>query len=287
MAYRSRLSPEARYSPALAAGFSRYLSWYLARHFHGVRVARGGLPHLLPDRPHVIFTNHPSWWDPAFFLFLQSHFFPRHRGFGPMDAAALARYPILERVGVFGIDLDSARGAARFFRVCTGLLADPANLVYITAQGRFTDTRVRPLRLRPGLAHLARAFPDVVMLPLAVEYCFWDESRPEALCRFGEPIEVASNGGRALGVREWTLQFELALERNLEALSAASRQREAHLFQSLLGGRSGVGGVYDVWRRLRAWSRGAHFDPAHGARRPAEPSHGEPSHGEPSHGESS
>ena len=43
----------------------------------------------------------------------------------------------------------------------------------------------RPVRLRPGLAHLARRVPGATIVPLALEYPFWDERTPEALCRFG------------------------------------------------------------------------------------------------------
>ena len=35
------------------------------------------------------------------------------------------------------------------------------------------------------MAHLARRVPGAVILPMAVEYTFWNESRAEALVRFG------------------------------------------------------------------------------------------------------
>jgi hypothetical protein len=36
-------------------------------------------------------------------------------------------------------------------------------------------------------------------------------------------------------------------------------------FEILLGGRAGVGGTYDLWRRLKAKLRGESFQAAHGA----------------------
>ena len=66
-------------------------------------------------------------------------------------------------------------------------------MLWITAEGSFTDARTRPVRLRPGLAHLARRVPGATIVPLALEYPFWDERTPEALCRFGTPME--SGGG--------------------------------------------------------------------------------------------
>ena len=49
----------------------------------------------------------------------------------------------------------------RFLEVSTRLLADPNRMLWVTAQGRFADPRLRPLGLRGGVAHLV----DVVVLP--------------------------------------------------------------------------------------------------------------------------
>ena len=35
-------------------------------------------------------------------------------------------------------------------------------------------------------------------------------------------------------------------------------------FRTLLRGRTGIGGVYDINRRLKAWASGRKFDSAHG-----------------------
>ena len=82
-----------------------------------------------------------------------------------MDAAALGRYRFLQRIGVFGIELDSARGAREFLLTSTALLARPDTALWITAQGRFVDARDRPPGLRPGFAHLSRRLERAVVLP--------------------------------------------------------------------------------------------------------------------------
>ena len=51
-------------SRRLRALFARYLRRYFARHFNAVRIARDGLPATRLDRPLIIYSNHPSWWDP-------------------------------------------------------------------------------------------------------------------------------------------------------------------------------------------------------------------------------
>ena len=239
--------------------FGWYLRWYFYRKFHAVRVSQAGLPRGVAGRPLIIYGNHPSWWDPALYILLCTLLFPGRRGYGPMDAKALGNYGVFERMGVFGIALDTPRGAARFLSTSLRILSDPASALWITAEGEFTDARRRPLRLRPGIAHLARRVPGAVILPLAIEYTFWNESRPEALARFGDPIET----GPQRSVAEWTGHLETELAQTMDALAAEATGRDPRQFRTLLRGGTGVGGIYDLYRRSRAYAAGRRFDPRH------------------------
>ena len=235
-----------------------YLRWYFRRNFHAVRIARDGLPEAPPGHPLIVCANHPSWWDPALFALLTRLLFPGRAGFGPMDAAALGKYGVLRRIGVFGIE-PGRRGAARFLRTGLDLLADPATLLWITAEGAFTDPRIRPVRLRPGIAHLAHRARAVV-LPLAMEFPFWNERKPEALARFGPKLD----GTGYESVAAWTAALEQALMASMDALAAGAMSRDPARFITLVRGETGIGGVYDLWRRAAAWRTGRHFDPSHG-----------------------
>jgi hypothetical protein len=133
----------------------------------------------------------------------------------------------------------------------------------VTAQGRFADVRERPLGIGSGVGHLMARVPAAVLVPLALEYTFWTERTPEALVRVGEPVRAADHPG--LSGRAWTALIETGMTRNLDALSAEAVSRDPGRFAELLAGRSGVGGVYDGWRRVKAWARGRKFDPSHAA----------------------
>ena len=285
--------------------FGWYLRWYFYRKFHAVRISHAGRPHGFAGRPLIIYGNHPSWWDPALYILLCTVLFPGRRGYGPMDAKALGNpdvglvtmsevadqigaicdrtaiplivdadtgfgnalnvqrtVRVFERMGVFGIALDTPRGAARFLSTSLRILSDPASILWITAEGEFADVRRRPLQLRPGIAHLARRVPGAVILPLAVEYPFWNESRPEALVRFGDPIE----SGPQRTVAGWTGHLEAELTRTMDGLAAEAVQRDPRRFQTLLRGGGGVGGIYDLYRRSRAFAAGRRFDPRHESR---------------------
>lgn len=256
---RPAIDPLARRSHGLFRLFGLYLHWYFWRRFHAVRVSLSGTPNVALDAPLIIYSNHPSWWDPALYILLCNRLFPNRAGYGPMDAAALGKYGVLERMGVFGVEQDTPRGAARFLDVCQRVLTTPTSILWITAEGGFTDPRLRPIKLRPGLAHLARRNPGATILPLAIEYTFWNESRPEALAHFGQPIST----DRTRTTAEWTADLEAALTRTMDALTAASAQRDPALFRAIVRGGAGVGGIYDLWRRFRAITAGQRFDPTH------------------------
>ncbi len=248
-------------SPLRLGAFRLYLRYFFWRRFHAVRIASGTAPPPYTGRPLIVYCNHPSWWDPALLLLAIPHLLPQRRGFGPMDAAELERYGLFRRMGVFGIEANSGRGAAAFLRIARTGLDRPDSVLAITAEGAFTDPRCRPVRLRAGLAHLARMCPQAVVLPLALEYSFWNESKPEALLRFGAPVRPAA-GGEA-SVAAWQAALEAGLTEAMDALAAASATRDPAQFTRLFGGTAGVGGIYDMWRRLRGAVRGQAFDPRH------------------------
>jgi 1-acyl-sn-glycerol-3-phosphate acyltransferase len=242
--------------------FRWYLHWFFWRRFSGVRLSRGFIPADAAGRPVIVFTNHPSWWDPILMMLVSPKLFPARLGFGPIDAEMLGRYGLFRKFGVFGVER-GPRGAARFLRTARACLDDKRAIMWITAEGEFTDARRRPLVLRPGIAHLARHVPDAVFMPCAFDYVFWNESRPEALVRFGAPVTVSH-----LGVEAAQAALTLALTATLDALAEDGATRDPNRFLTLLHGAGGVGAIYDTWRRVRALWEGRAFNPRHEPRRP-------------------
>jgi len=255
------------FSHRLNEWFMWYVRGYLQRHFHALRVLadHDGTPQP-GDRPLLIYTNHPGWWDPLVFLTVGRILFPGRISYGPIDAAALGRYRFMERIGFIGIDPASRAGAARFLRAARAAAERPDVIFWCTAQGQFVDPRTRPLEIRPGIAHVAAAGGRGWILPLAVEYPFWTERLPEALVAFGPPLAPEAGGDP----RVWQERLSTALEATQDRLAAAACSRDPRRFRTLLSGRAGVGGPYDAWRALVARLRGRRFDPAHAPEPPPE-----------------
>ncbi|MEM6392827.1 MAG: lysophospholipid acyltransferase family protein [Planctomycetota bacterium] len=287
-----------RYSPFLFKWFARVSLRMVRKRFEAVRVLKGCHPAEAgwPEGPYrgggVVVMNHPGWWDPMAAVVAAKKWMPGALHFAPMDAAMLKSYPLMDRMGFFGIEQGTARGGAAFMKTAVGLLrggeaaqnpsasagfgGGSSRVLWVTGPGVFRDVRERPVGLMPGVARLAgrlarshpaeAGWPDGVVggewvMVMAVEYVFWDQSRPEMLMAFGAPVPVGEVTAEGL---------EGEMERVMDALAAAAVKRDPGLFEVvempwLTRKRVGVGGAYDQFRRLWSWCRGRRFDPRHGA----------------------
>jgi 1-acyl-sn-glycerol-3-phosphate acyltransferase len=242
-----------RRGPWLIRVFTRHVKKrYLARSFHGVRLSKTGRLPELPDGPLIVVVNHPSWWDPLVGMVL-AELLPMHMHFVPIEASALKGYGFFERLGFFGVQPGSVEGARSFLRLASGLLSRPRTALWITAQGRFADPRERPPGLMSGVGHLIRRLEGGAILPLALEYPFWDDRFPEALARFGAPLPIGKGEDR--DVETWMSLIEHSLMQSQDLLAEEARQRNVELFDTLVEGSAGVGGVYGMWRRIKGLFR--------------------------------
>jgi 1-acyl-sn-glycerol-3-phosphate acyltransferase len=258
-----------RVSARVVRFFAAYSRQYLSRHFHSIRISTGGLPQLPQgdlSRPLVIYLNHASWWDPLVCLRLSRSYFADRTSFAPIDAAALGRYRFFKSLGFYGVEQQSLRGARMFLRTSRAILRSERNMIWLTPQGRFSDARERPLRLQRGIGALAAEFPEAAFVPLAIEYAFWTEPRPEILLSFGKCMIPADEPARGAGA--WTDLLSASLESAQDDLAARSRRRDPAEWLVLDRGTSGVNAIYDGWRWLRSKVTGVAHTTEHQPEKP-------------------
>lgn len=252
--------------PESSARIWRWFGWYgrryIRKHFDGMRIMHDGLPPRCEGRAMVVYSNHPSWWDPMAAIVMADWAYRDRRHYAPIDAAMLQKYGIFKRLGFFGVEKETARGAAAFVRISAAILEQRQSCLWVTAQGEFTDVRSRPIVLRAGVAHLARRLEDIALVPAAIEYPFWNERLPEVLVRFGEPIYTAEHPGQS--VEQWQARLTMALTSAADKLAIAAKERDASVFETILTGKGGTSVVYDAWRRARAWCGGEKYSSRHG-----------------------
>ena len=249
-------------SPALLLGFSMIARRRLRHGFRAVRMLHAERLQAAPPGPLVICLNHPSWWDPIVCAELARRLLPGRLHRAPISAESLKRYRFFRHLGMFPVEQHSPRGAAQFLRASQAVLS-AGGVLWITAEGHFTDARTRPTRLMPGLGALLQRTPRATVLPLALEYAFWNQRLPEVLLAAGEPLHVNRAGERTTA--EWTAALETQLQTTQDELAAASLRRNPAAFTTLLEGRRGTAGPYALWQRTLARLRGQRFQPDHEA----------------------
>lgn len=169
--------------------------------------------------PLLVFGNHSSWWDPMIAVLLATKLMPGRRHFAPIDENALRQQWLLSKIGMFPVEINSARGARQLLQAGLGIAREDG-VIWVTPQGRFADTREEPLGFKPGLAALANRL-GCTLLPLATEYTFWNSRRPVAFAHFGKPLHGPVTTG----------QLETALAGTMAELKSCVLTRDAAQFR--------------------------------------------------------
>lgn len=249
-------------------GFHRFLRPFLRRNFDAIAVARANRPQPgdFDDGPLVVFSNHPSWWDPVVAHFLNHELFPSRQFRAPIDADALSQYQVFERLGFFGVQNGTRAGAATFLKTAAAVLDSPHDALWITPEGRFADARDPDATLMPGLAHVCHKIGREKnvrgrAVALALEYVFWNEKLPMCLARFSSPIDLADP---MLADKSALLdRFTTVLRTTQSELADDAIKRRGEPFENLLVGKSGGGLFYDTFRRFKSVLTGQRFSARH------------------------
>ena len=250
-----------RPSERFLALFRLYSRWYVSRHFHAVRVANAQRVPASAERL-IVFGNHASWWDPLIALLLAEALMPEREHYAPMDAAALANYAIFRPMGFFPVENGTARGLVQLLHAGEEVFSRGGAL-WITPESQFQDVRKRPVVFKSGLGKLMTRQGRMTCVPIAMEYTFWDERLPEVLINIGEPLEIAD--GRMEETQTWTNLLSYAMAATLDELALLAEARDAAGFTAILEGGGGIGGVYEVWQRIKAAATGRRYLHEHGS----------------------
>ncbi len=245
-------------------GFHRFLRPFLKRHFHAIAVERESLQRMVvsDEEPLLVYGNHPSWWDPLVAHFLNRSLFPARQFYAPIDADALEQYQVFGKLGFYGVRLNTTSGAGAFLKQSLRILEAEQTSIWITPEGRFSDVRDHSAPLMPGLAHLCTRMERGKVLPLALEYAFWEERLPVCLVKVGPGIDIASHADSAKS--EWGDRLTSILRQTQTELSELVIARSSEPFENLIDGTKGAGFFYDSMRRAKSMFGRSKFQASHG-----------------------
>ena len=150
-ASRSRCRP--RVSPRSFALFRRYCARYVAQHFHAVRLSRGTAARAAAATGPLVVSQPPVVVGPADrACVLARRCFPDRRRLRADRRRGARQVPVLRRLGFFGVEPDTPRGAAAFLRPPRRSSADPTRALWVTARAASPTRASGRVQLRPASA---------------------------------------------------------------------------------------------------------------------------------------
>ncbi len=143
------------------------------------------------DVPTIFFAPHCNWWD-GIVLYNISHRIC-HKEIRLM-IEELNRFPLLRRGGGFSVNKKSPQSAMKALQYSVDVIGDLRNILFIFPQGIIRPPHYRPIEFQTGLAYIAqnavKRYGRVNLIPVAIDYCFFRDNRPEVVVNFGKRIEL-------------------------------------------------------------------------------------------------
>lgn len=148
--------------------FKGYSLWKIRNHFHEVKII-GDL--IEKDLPVLIISNHLSWWDGFWVMYLNLKVFRRKFWFMMLEEQ-LKKHMFFNKTGGFSIKKGS-RSIIETLDYTIGLLKNKENLVLIFPQGEIQSIQSRNIRFEKGIDHIiskVKGNIQVIFLVNMVEY---------------------------------------------------------------------------------------------------------------------
>ena len=141
--------------------------------------------------PSILYATHNNWWDGIVgYNLMRRAFKVRVR----MMIEEMNRFPLLAKAGAFPINKASAQEAMKALKYIVDDLKEPDMGFWIFPQGIVRPPNYRPMEFQTGMAYVAqnvaKKHGGVNLIPVAVNYTFLREDRPECLAEVGEPIVI-------------------------------------------------------------------------------------------------
>ena len=216
----------------------RYFYGMLERRFHGFYYKNAEKFYLQkePDTPIILFAPHHNWWDGIVGYNICNRIFKKEIR---LMIEELNRFPIIRRGGAFSVNKKSPQASMPALKYAVDAIGDTNNILYIFPEGIIKPPNHRPLVLQTGMTYIAekaaKKYGKVALMPVAVNYYFLRDNRPEVLVEFGDIIELTNDKPDR---KEYTLFLSSSLEnlcdKQMENIRQGNFQGYRTLFESKL-----------------------------------------------------
>ena len=144
--------------------------------------------------PTILFAPHNNWWDGIVGYNICSRIC--HKEIRIM-IEELNRFPVIRRGGGYSVNKKSALTAMESLKYSVRVLKDKKSHLYLFPQGVISPPNHRPIEFQTGLSYIAqngvKEYGKINLVPVAVNYFFMRDNRPEVWVEFGENISLTES----------------------------------------------------------------------------------------------
>lgn len=192
--------PRVPHLPVILPKATTLMAWRarkaLSRELGMLRISKRGLPPVeLPDKPVLVYCNVASPWARELAMLLAWRYWPSLRHYSPLPRSHASRYGLKFKAGFFPVT-ETPKGLRKMMRTAREVLSCPGHVLWMGATAQVTDVRIAPPEVNKVVTQLVRKAQDIILLPLAVEHPYWKSGRPDAMVRFGRPVQSIDAGKR-------------------------------------------------------------------------------------------
>ncbi len=211
----------------------------LEHRFYSLRIKNENLfENRNPNYPCVFYAPHSNWWDGIVgYNLIRKVFNLKLR----IMIEELNRFPILTQVGAFPVNKKSPQEAMKSLKYIVDDLKNPDLGLWIFPQGIIKPPNHRPIELQSGLAYIAqnvaKKHGGVNLIPLAVNYVFLREDKPEVIVEVNEPIIIEkanANFDRHEFTKKLQQDFTKICDRQLSEICNGEIEGYRYLFKQKL-----------------------------------------------------
>ncbi len=186
--------------PFRHARTSKFWLWVADRFFYGMLEDRfcafryKGYENFLnrDDKyPTIFFAPHSNWWDGIVGYNLCNRLCKKEIR---LMIEELNRFPLLRRAGGFSVNKKSPQASMESLKYSVRAMKDLNAILYLFPQGIINPPDHRPIEFQTGLAYIAqkavKEYGKINLIPVAVNYFFLRDNRPEVWVEMGKSIEL-------------------------------------------------------------------------------------------------
>ena len=185
---------------------SKFWLWVADRFFYGLLERRfcafryKGYENFLnreKEYPTIFYAPHYNWWDGIVGYNICNRLCKKEIR---LMVEELNRFPILRRGGAFSVNKKSPQTAMESLKYSVRLLRDLNNILYLFPQGIINPPNHRPIVFQTGLAYVIqkaiKEYGKINVIPIAVNYFFMRDNRPEVWIEMGENSVITPDDER-------------------------------------------------------------------------------------------